>query len=80
MFPCAYILLTGKDENIYKLTLQEIINYGLANKLYLRPEEILTDFELSIINIYSFFFQMLEFMAVGFILANVYSKNYVKLL
>ena len=40
MFPCAYILLTEKDTNLYKLVIRNLIKVGLENKLILRPEEI----------------------------------------
>ena len=56
MFPCAFILLTGKNQEIYKLAIQELINNSLANRFSLRPEEILTDFERAIINVYDYFF------------------------
>ena len=56
MFPCAYILLTGKDTNLYKLVIRNLIELGLENKLILRPEEILTDFEQAAITAFSHYF------------------------
>ena len=56
MFPCAYILLTRKDINLYKLVIRNLIELGLENKLILRPEEILTDFEQAAITAFGHYF------------------------
>ena len=67
MFPCAYILLTGKDTDINKLTLQELTNSGLNHSMPLAPKEILTGFELAIINAYGYFWPMAKIYGCWFL-------------
>ena len=66
MFPCAYLLLSGKTTEIYKSLLEELINAALKFKLVLRPELILTDFELAAINAFKFYFPNAQIIGCWF--------------
>ena len=66
MFPCAFILLTGKDFAIYKMMISKLIEEALLNKFVLKPEEILIDFEHAAIKAFTHYFPDVTIMGCFF--------------
>jgi len=56
MFPSAYILMTNKTEQSYKLIIDALKTAALQLGFELAPSAILTDFELAAINAYKYHF------------------------
>ena len=60
MIPCAYILLTGKSEYLYKKVILELKEAALMLQLQLQPELIMLDFELAAIIAFKYAFPKLK--------------------
>jgi hypothetical protein len=67
IMPCAFILLIGKSEAIYKRMINELHEAALGMRLKLEPEMIYVDFELAAIKAFQYYYHYLvnQFAIIG---------------
>ncbi len=76
MIPCAFVLLVGKSEILYRAMLRELKEGALGLSLELSPEVLMTDFELAAMNAFRYnISQKLLFWVVISISVKAYSKK-----
>ena len=79
MYPCAFVLLTGKKEQLYKQVISELKDAALNLKLVLQPKVIMTDFELAAINAFSYHFPNCQLRGCYFHFAQCLWKRFINL-
>jgi hypothetical protein len=60
MIPTAFILLTGKSEELYKKMIAKLKEGALNNSTELNPQELTIDFEHAVMNAFNYHFPRIK--------------------